>query len=123
MLLLEVLCLSARCNPQGHQRLWSHCQRAHAWVLWFGLATCRPFAGSSYCIGPLHLLLRTAISRCSRPKHSVVLPPAPHYHTPHQVSAGKLRLILLKGPVGNCVVTGEFDPAKLDDTLRAFCKH
>jgi len=38
-----------------------------------------------------------------------------------KVAAGKLRLILLKGALGSCVVTGEFDAAKLDDTLRHFC--
>ncbi|GIL58153.1 hypothetical protein Vafri_13007 [Volvox africanus] len=37
------------------------------------------------------------------------------------VLAGKLRLILLRGPLGNCVVTGDFDPAKLDETLDHFC--
>lgn len=39
-----------------------------------------------------------------------------------KVLAGKLRLVLLKGPLGGCVVTGDFDPAKLDETLAAFCK-
>ncbi|GIL58156.1 hypothetical protein Vafri_13011 [Volvox africanus] len=38
-----------------------------------------------------------------------------------KVLAGKLRLILLRGPLGNCVVTGDFDPAKLDETLDHFC--
>ncbi|KAF5841376.1 3-dehydroquinate synthase [Dunaliella salina] len=38
-----------------------------------------------------------------------------------KVSAGKLRLILLKGPLGSCVVTGDFDTAKLDETLQHFC--
>lgn len=38
-----------------------------------------------------------------------------------KVAEGKLRLILLKGPLGQCVVTGDFDPAKLDETLAAFC--
>lgn len=38
-----------------------------------------------------------------------------------KVLAGKLRLILLKGPLGSCVVTGDFDPAKLDETLEYFC--
>ncbi|GLI63221.1 hypothetical protein VaNZ11_006110 [Volvox africanus] len=38
-----------------------------------------------------------------------------------KVLAGKLRLILLRGPLGNCVVTGDFDPAKLDETLNHFC--
>lgn len=40
-----------------------------------------------------------------------------------KVAAGKLRLILLKGPLGQCVVTGDFDPAKLDETLQHFCSH
>jgi 3-dehydroquinate synthase len=40
-----------------------------------------------------------------------------------KVQAGKLRLVLLKGPLGGCVVTGDFDPAKLDETLQAFCEH
>lgn len=40
-----------------------------------------------------------------------------------KVMAGKLRLVLLKGPLGGCVVTGDFDPAKLDETLAAFCAH
>jgi len=38
-----------------------------------------------------------------------------------KVSAGKLRLILLKGPLGSCVVTGDFDAEKLDETLQHFC--
>jgi 3-dehydroquinate synthase len=40
-----------------------------------------------------------------------------------KVQAGKLRLVLLQGPLGGCVVTGDFDPAKLDETLHAFCSH
>lgn len=40
-----------------------------------------------------------------------------------KVAAGKLRLILLKGPLGNCVVTADFDPAKLKDTLESFTAH
>eukprot|EP00878_Enallax_costatus_P003480 GHUV01003693.1.p1 GENE.GHUV01003693.1~~GHUV01003693.1.p1 ORF type:complete len:444 (+),score=58.55 GHUV01003693.1:282-1613(+) len=38
-----------------------------------------------------------------------------------KVQDGKLRLVLLKGPLGGCVVTGDFDPAKLDETLAAVC--
>lgn len=38
-----------------------------------------------------------------------------------KVLSGKLRLVLLKGPLGSCVVTGDFDAAKLDETLAAFC--
>lgn len=38
-----------------------------------------------------------------------------------KVADGKLRLVLLKGELGGCVVTGDFDPAKLDETLEAFC--
>ena len=37
-----------------------------------------------------------------------------------KVLDGKLRLILLRGPLGTCVVTGDFDPAVLDQTLQAF---
>ncbi|KAL5754423.1 hypothetical protein ACOSP7_022643 [Xanthoceras sorbifolium] len=39
-----------------------------------------------------------------------------------KVADGLLRLILLKGPLGNCVFTGDYDRNALDDTLRAFCK-
>ena len=38
-----------------------------------------------------------------------------------KVKDGKLRLILLKGPLGSCVVTGDFDDAKLSETLDHFC--
>jgi 3-dehydroquinate synthase len=38
-----------------------------------------------------------------------------------KVKDGKLRLILLKGALGSCVVTGDFDPAALDATLSHFC--
>jgi 3-dehydroquinate synthase len=38
-----------------------------------------------------------------------------------KVKDGKLRLILLKGELGQCVVTGDFDPAALDATLEHFC--
>lgn len=38
-----------------------------------------------------------------------------------KVEAGKLRLILLKGPLGKCVFTSDFDPKQLDETLNAFC--
>lgn len=38
-----------------------------------------------------------------------------------KVADGKLRLVLLKGELGNCVVTGDFDPAALQRTLRHFC--
>ncbi|KAL0350280.1 UNVERIFIED_CONTAM: 3-dehydroquinate synthase, chloroplastic [Sesamum radiatum] len=39
-----------------------------------------------------------------------------------KVADGLLRLILLKGPLGNCVFTGDYDRQALDDTLHAFCK-
>ena len=38
-----------------------------------------------------------------------------------KVEEGKLRLVLLKGSLGECVITGDFDPKKLDETLAAFC--
>ncbi|KAG1360977.1 3-dehydroquinate synthase, chloroplastic [Cocos nucifera] len=39
-----------------------------------------------------------------------------------KVADGLLRLILLKGPLGNCVFTGNYDRKALADTLHAFCK-
>uniref|UniRef100_A0A7N0TAA5 3-dehydroquinate synthase, chloroplastic n=1 Tax=Kalanchoe fedtschenkoi TaxID=63787 RepID=A0A7N0TAA5_KALFE len=39
-----------------------------------------------------------------------------------KVADGLLRLILLKGPLGNCVFTGDYDRKALDDTLHAFAK-
>jgi 3-dehydroquinate synthase len=39
-----------------------------------------------------------------------------------KVQDGKLRLILLKGELGSCVITGDFDVAKLEETLEAFCR-
>ncbi|CAG7860591.1 hypothetical protein IGI04_033795 [Brassica rapa subsp. trilocularis] len=39
-----------------------------------------------------------------------------------KVADGLLRLILLKGPLGNCVFTGDYDREALDATLRAFSK-
>jgi 3-dehydroquinate synthase len=39
-----------------------------------------------------------------------------------KVLDGKLRLILLKGPLGSCVVTGDFGPAALTETLEAACR-
>ncbi|KAM7262601.1 hypothetical protein ACFE04_000284 [Oxalis oulophora] len=39
-----------------------------------------------------------------------------------KVADGLLRLILLKGPLGNCVFTGDYDRKALDDTLYAFSK-
>ncbi|CAL5188169.1 unnamed protein product [Lathyrus oleraceus] len=39
-----------------------------------------------------------------------------------KVADGLLRLILLKGSLGSCVFTGDYDRKALDDTLHAFCK-
>jgi hypothetical protein len=39
-----------------------------------------------------------------------------------KVADGKLRLILLKGELGNCVFTGDFDSTKLQETLEFFCE-
>lgn len=39
-----------------------------------------------------------------------------------KVADGLLRLILLKGPLGSCVFTGDYDRKALDETLHAFCK-
>lgn len=39
-----------------------------------------------------------------------------------KVADGLLRLILLKGPLGGCVFTGDYDRKAVDETLQAFCK-
>ncbi|XP_062102673.1 3-dehydroquinate synthase, chloroplastic [Humulus lupulus] len=39
-----------------------------------------------------------------------------------KVADGLLRLILLKGPLGNCVFTGDYDRKALNETLHAFTK-
>ena len=38
-----------------------------------------------------------------------------------KVLDNKLRLILLRGPLGGCVVTGDFAASTLEETLTAFC--
>eukprot|EP00250_Pteridium_aquilinum_P007711 c17379_g1_i1 orf=267-1604(+) len=38
-----------------------------------------------------------------------------------KVADGKLKMILLKGPLGNCRFTADFDPKALEATLAAFC--
>ena len=38
-----------------------------------------------------------------------------------KVLDGALRLILLRGPLGQCTFTGDFDSQVLDQTLDAFC--
>lgn len=35
---------------------------------------------------------------------------------------GKLRLILLKGELGDCVVTEDFDSAVLKEVLQSYCQ-
>lgn len=39
-----------------------------------------------------------------------------------KVLDGQLRLVLLKGPLGNCVITSDFPLATLQETLDAFCR-
>jgi len=39
-----------------------------------------------------------------------------------KVAAGVLRLVLLKGVLGGCVVTGDFGAKELEETLEACCK-
>lgn len=40
-----------------------------------------------------------------------------------KASAGVVRLILLRGPLGGCVFTSEYDRGALQETLQAFCAH
>ncbi|KAK1305351.1 hypothetical protein QJS10_CPB11g01997 [Acorus calamus] len=44
-------------------------------------------------------------------------------HVDKKVADGLLQLILLKGPLGNCVFTGDYDQKALSETLHAFCRH
>ena len=39
-----------------------------------------------------------------------------------KVADGMLRLILLKGPLGGCVFTGEFDHNALDATIQKYIR-
>jgi 3-dehydroquinate synthase len=39
-----------------------------------------------------------------------------------KVQDGQLRLILLKGPLGQCVFTSDFAPEALEETIAAFTK-
>ena len=39
-----------------------------------------------------------------------------------KVLDGRLRLILLQGPLGNCVVTGDFDQVVLLEMLESYCQ-
>lgn len=39
-----------------------------------------------------------------------------------KVLDGALRLILLRGPLGNCTFTADFDASALEATLDAFCQ-
>jgi 3-dehydroquinate synthase len=39
-----------------------------------------------------------------------------------KVLDGQLRLVLLKGPLGNCVITSDFPLATLKENLAAFCR-
>lgn len=39
-----------------------------------------------------------------------------------KVLDGALRLILLKGSLGSCVFTADFDAQALDQTLTSFCE-
>lgn len=88
-----------------------------------GRAPVCPRVGTAPCtlLGPAPLPCYP--TNHTRIAHRPATPPLPSPRRSWQVLAGKLRLILLKGPLGNCVVTGDFDAAKLDETLNAFCAH
>lgn len=47
---------------------------------------------------------------------------AKHMALDKKVADGKLRLILLKGALGECVFTGDFDSQALDATIDLFCE-
>ena len=54
------------------------------------------------------------------PKHPP--PPGPPPPWWYQVLDGQLRLVLLRGPLGGCVITSDFPLSALEDTLAAFCR-
>ena len=65
--------------------------------------------------------LAITISLCSNCQISLIRSFS-QWQLDKKVADGVLRLVLLKGPLGNCVFTGDYDRKALDETLHAFCK-
>lgn len=54
-----------------------------------------------------------------RPNSSQFIPQA--MAVDKKVANGHLRLILLKGPLGGCIFTGEYDAGAMKATIQDFC--
>lgn len=54
-------------------------------------------------------------------KKTLLLDSCMTHQVDKKVADGLLRLILLKGSLGRCVFTGDYDRNALDETLHAFC--
>ena len=53
-------------------------------------------------------------------KKTLLLDSCMTHQVDKKVADGLLRLILLKGPLGCCVFTGDYDRNALDETIHAF---
>lgn len=73
-------------------------------------------------VGRVHSILKQAKLPTAPPESMTVEMFKSIMAVDKKVADGVLRLILLKGPLGNCVFTDEYDKHALDETLRAFCK-
>lgn len=73
-------------------------------------------------VGRVHSILKQAKLPTAPPESMTVEMFKSIMAVDKKVADGVLRLILLKGPLGNCVFTDEYDKQALDETLRAFCK-
>ncbi|KAJ8451918.1 hypothetical protein Cgig2_007401 [Carnegiea gigantea] len=73
-------------------------------------------------VGRVHSILKQAKLPTAPPESMTVEMFKSIMAVDKKVADGVLRLILLKGPLGNCVFTDEYDKEALDETLRAFCK-
>ncbi|CAA0842839.1 3-dehydroquinate synthase- chloroplastic [Striga hermonthica] len=66
----------------------------------------------------MHVILKQA-NLPTIPPHTMIVD---MFKSLMAVADSILRLVLLKGSLGNCVFTGNYDRRALDDTLHAFCK-
>ncbi|XP_021759528.1 3-dehydroquinate synthase, chloroplastic-like [Chenopodium quinoa] len=73
-------------------------------------------------VGRVHNILKKAKLPIAPPESMTVEMFKSIMSVDKKVADGVLRLILLKGPLGNCVFTSDYDKKALDETLRAFSK-
>ncbi|XP_021837924.1 3-dehydroquinate synthase, chloroplastic [Spinacia oleracea] len=73
-------------------------------------------------VGRVHNILKKARLPIAPPESMTVEMFKSIMSVDKKVADGVLRLILLKGPLGNCVFTSDYDKEALEETLRAFSK-